>query len=180
MSKSRLQEKYEKSVKPALQEKYGYKNLMLVPALKKIVISMGLAEAVKDKNIVQDHFEELSLIAGQKPVITKAKKSISNFKLREGYPVGLMVTIRGKRMYDFIDRFCNIIAPRIRDFRGFEKKCDGQGNYSVGITDQQIFVELNLDKVKRTQGMNIACVTTAPNDEQCIDLLAQMGFPFKR
>ncbi|GAB4185946.1 MAG: 50S ribosomal protein L5 [Simkaniaceae bacterium] len=180
MKQSRLQNKYLKEIKEALQKKFGYKNPMLVPELKKIIISMGVAEAVKDKNIIQDHFKELALISGQKPVITKSKKSISNFKLREDYPIGLMVTLRGKRMYDFFDRFTNIMTPRIRDFRGFNKKCDGRGNYSVGIQDQQIFVELNLDEVKRTQGMNISFVTTAKNDEECVELLTQMGFPFKR
>ena len=140
---------------------------------------MGLGEALKDKNALQDHSEELALLSGQKPFVTRAKLAITNFKLREDQPVGIMVTLRGKRMYDFLDRFCNIVAPRIRDFRGFGKKCDGRGNYSFGITDQQIFPEINLDKVKRTQGMNVTLVTTAENDDDCIELLSLLGFPFK-
>jgi large subunit ribosomal protein L5 len=153
---------------------------MQVPRLKKIIINMGLAEASKDKNAMQDHFQELMLISGQKPVFTKAKKAISNFKLREGVPIGLKVTLRGKRMYDFLDRFSNIISPRIRDFRGFTPKGDGRGNYSVGIDDQQIFPELNLDKVKRAQGMNMTFVTSAATDQECIELLQLLGFPFKQ
>ncbi len=152
---------------------------MEMPVLKKIVISMGLGDALKDKNALSEHSEELALLSGQKPIVTKTKKAISNFKLREDQPVGLVVTLRGKRMYDFLDRFCNIVSPRIRDFRGFNKKGDGRGNYNFGITDQQIFPEINLDKVKRTQGMNVTLVTTAKNDEDCIELLTLMGFPFK-
>ncbi len=147
--------------------------------MTKIVISMGLSEALKDKNAIQDHGKELSLIAGQRPVATKAKKAISNFKLREGQPIGLMVTLRGKKMYDFLDRFCNIVSPRIRDFRGFVKKGDGRGNYNFGIDDQQIFPEINLDEVKRAQGMNITIVTTAKADDDCFELLSMLGFPFK-
>lgn len=176
---SRLQKKYQEEVKKALLEKFGFSNLMLIPKLKKIIISMGLAEATKDKNAVQDCIKEMTAISGQKPITTKAKKSIANFKSREGQVIGLMVTLRGKRMYDFMDRFCNIAAPRISDFRGFPKKCDGQGNYSMGLTDQQIFPEVNLDEVKRTQGMNITFVTSARNDEECVELLKFLGFPFK-
>lgn len=177
---SQLREKYYKNIRAQLKKDRSYENVMQVPTLKKVVISMGVAEALKDKNILQDHIKELTLISGQKPVVTKAKKAISNFKLREGNPIGLMVTLRGKRMYDFLDRFCNIIAPRIRDFRGFPKKCDGMGNYSLGLQDQQIYPELNLDEVKRTQGMNIAFVTSANTDEECIHLLEHLGFPFKK
>ncbi len=151
----------------------------MIPSLKKIVISMGLAEASKDKNAIQDLINELSLISGQKPVVTKAKKAISNFKLRQGQPIGLKVTLRGQRMYDFLDRFSSVAAPRIRDFRGFPSKCDGQGNFSLGLEDQQIFPELNLDAVKRTQGMNITFVTSAVNNDECIELLRLMGMPFK-
>jgi large subunit ribosomal protein L5 len=147
--------------------------------MKKIVISMGLAEATKDKNAIIDCVNELTLIAGQKPVVTKAKKAISNFKLRDGQTIGLKVTLRGQRMYDFMDRFCNVSAPRIRDFRGFNSKADGRGNFSLGLEDQMIFPELNLDKVKRSQGMNITFVTSAQNDEECIELLRLMGMPFK-
>lgn len=176
---SRLYKKFKEEIAPELKKRHPERNPMSLPVLKKIVISMGLAEALKDKNALQEHSEELALLSGQKPVVTRSKKAISNFKLREDQPIGLMVTLRGKRMYDFLDRFCNIVAPRIRDFRGFGKKCDGRGNYSFGINDQQIFPEMNLDKVKRTQGMNFAFVTTAESDEDCVELLSLLGFPFK-
>ncbi len=152
---------------------------MMIPSLKKIVISMGIAEASKDKNAITDCVNELSLISGQKPVITRAKKAISNFKLRENQAIGTKVTLRGQRMYDFLDRFCSIAAPRIRDFRGFNPKGDGRGNYSLGLEDQMIFAELNLDAVKRAQGMNITFVTSAQTDEECIELLRLLGVPFK-
>ena len=152
---------------------------MQLPVLKKIVISMGLGDALKDKNALQEHSDELMLISGQKPIVTRSKKAISNFKLREDQPIGLMVTLRGVRMYDFFDRLCHIVSPRIPDFRGFPVKCDGQGNYNFGVNDQQIFPEINLDKVKRAQGMNITMVTTAASDQDCVELLTLMGFPFK-
>lgn len=176
---SRLQKKFNESILPELKNLHANRNAMELPRLKKIVISMGLADALKDKNALQDHSKELALIAGQKPIVTKAKKAVSNFKLREGQPIGLAVTIRGQRMYDFLDRFCNIVSPRIRDFRGFNKKADGRGNYNFGIEDQQIFPEINLDEVKRTQGMNITIVTSAQNDDDCFQLLTMLGFPFK-
>lgn len=163
-----------------MQEKFGYKNSMLIPQLKKIVISMGLAEATKDKNAIQDCIKEMALISGQKPILTRAKKSVANFKLREGQAIGLKVTLRKKRMYDFLDRFCNIVSPRIKDFRGFSsKQCDKSGNYALGLSEQVIFPELNLDEIKRTQGMNIAFVTSARTDDECIELLKLFGFPFK-
>jgi large subunit ribosomal protein L5 len=177
---SRLKKKYLEEIRPALQKKFSYSNPMLMPALRKVVINMGIAEATKDKNALQDCVKELAMISGQKPIVTKAKKAISNFKLREDQPIGLKVTLRGKRMYDFIDRFINFICPRIRDFRGFEKKCDGRGNYSLGLEDQQIFPEINLDEVKRTQGMNITFVTSAKSDAECVELLALVGMPFKK
>ncbi len=176
---SRLYKKYKEEILTELKARHPERNVMSFPALKKIVISMGLGEALKDKNALSEHSEELMLLSGQKPIVTRAKKAISNFKLREEQPVGLMVTIRGKRMYDFFDRFCHIVAPRIRDFRGFGKKCDGKGNYSFGLTDQQIFPEINLDKVKRTQGMNVTLVTSAKDDADCIEMLTLLGFPFK-
>ena len=176
---SRLQKKYKEDVLPELKSRHSSRCPMDLPQIKKIVISMGLSEAIKDKNAVQDHSKELTMIAGQKPIVTKAKNAISNFKLREGQAIGLMVTLRGKRMYDFLDRFCNIVSPRIRDFRGFNRKCDGRGNYNFGLDDQQIFPEINLDEVKRTQGMNITIVTTAKNDQDSIELLEMLGFPFK-
>ncbi len=162
-----------------MQEKFAYRNAMLIPVLKKVVISMGIAEATKDKNAMQDCVKELTMLSGQKPIMTRARTSIANFKLREGQAIGLKVTLRNKRMYDFLDRFCNIVSPRIRDFRGFPLKCDGSGNYSLGLEDQQVFPEINLDQVKRAQGMNITFVTSASSDEECIELLRQLGLPFK-
>lgn len=176
---SRLKNRYNKEIKKALQERFGYVNPMVIPKMAKVVVTMGIAEAAKEKNAVQDCINELTLLTGQKPLVTKAKKAVSNFKLREGQIVGLKVTLRGIRMYDFMDRFFNIVSPRIRDFRGFPSKCDGKGNYSLGIDDQQIFPELNLDEVKRTQGMNITFVTSAKTDEECVELLRQLGLPFK-
>jgi large subunit ribosomal protein L5 len=179
MPMSRLQKKYKEEVKSALQDRFKYTNPMLMPVLKKVVISMGVAEATKDKNAMQDCIKELTMLSGQKPVLTRARKSIANFKLREGQAIGAKVTLRKKRMYEFLDRFCNIVSPRIRDFRGFPLKCDGRGNYSIGIEEQQIFPEINLDEVKRTQGMNITFVTTARTDSECVELLKQLGLPFK-
>lgn len=176
---SRLKNKYKEEIREKLLKEFGYDNVMLIPQLKKVVISMGLAEASKDKNAIQDCVNELTMLAGQKPILTKARVSIANFKLREDQIIGAKVTLRGKRMYDFIDRFFNIAAPRIRDFRGFPTKGDGRGNYSLGLQDQQIFAEINLDKVKRAQGMNITFVTTATNEEECCYLLKELGLPFK-
>lgn len=176
---SRLYKKFKEEIVAELKTRHPERCAMELPVLKKIVISMGLGEALKDKNALSELTEELSLLSSQRPVVTRSKKAISNFKLREDQPVGLMVTLRGKRMYDFLDRFCNIVAPRIRDFRGYNKKCDGRGNFSFGLDDQQIFPEINLDKVKRTQGMNVTLVTTAANDDDCVELLTLLGFPFK-
>lgn len=176
---SRLNKKYKEEILPKLKEKYPEKSKMEFAALKKIVISMGLADALKDKNALEEHSKELTMLSGQKPIVTLSKKAISNFKLREKQPIGLMVTLRGRRMYDFLDRFNNIVSPRIRDFRGFAKKGDGTGNYNFGVNDQQIFPEIQLDKVKRTQGMNVTVVTSAKNDNDCIELLTELGFPFK-
>lgn len=176
---SRLKKHYLEKVKAELQKKYAYANPMMIPTLHKVVINMGIAEASKDKNAIQDCVNEMSMLSGQKPVITRAKKAISNFKLREGQPIGVKVTLRGVRMFEFIDRFFNIVCPRIRDFRGFPSKGDGQGNYTLGIDDQQVFTELNLDQVKRAQGMNITFVTTAKTDEECIEMLRLLGLPFK-
>ena len=176
---TRLQKRYKEEVKKALQEKFEYANTMLIPSLKKIVISMGLAEATKDKNALQDCIKEMTNLSGQKPIVTRARKAIANFKLREDQAIGLKVTLRKKRMFDFFDRFCHIVSPRIRDFRGFPLKCDGSGNYSLGLQEQQIFPEINLDEVKRTQGMNITFVTSATNDAECMELLKLLGLPFK-
>ncbi|MCH9625793.1 MAG: 50S ribosomal protein L5 [Chlamydiales bacterium] len=177
---SRLKKKYNEEIKKSLHSKFEYANSMMIPSLKKIVISMGLAEASKDKNALQDALNELALLSGQKPLVTKARKSIAEFKLREEQVIGAKVTLRGVRMYEFMDRFCHITSPRIRDFRGFSAKCDGRGSYSLGIDDQQIFTEINLDLVKRTQGMNITFVTSSQTDKECIELLTQLGLPFKK
>ena len=174
-----LKDIYNAEIKPALTEKFEFSNPMMIPALKKVVISMGIAEAAKDKNAIQDCINELTLISGQKPIKTRARKAISNFKLREDQVIGLKVTLRGKRMYDFIERFCNIACPRIRDFRGFPDTTDGRGNYSLGLEDQMIFAELNLDKIKKAQGMNITFVTSARTHDECVELLRLMGLPFK-
>ena len=176
---SRLHKRFKEEIRKALQEKFKYSNEMLIPKLSKIVISMGVAEAAKDKNALQDCLKEMTALSGQKPILIKAKKSVANFKLREGSPIGIKVTLRSKKMYDFLDRFVNIVSPRIRDFRGFSTKCDGTGSYSLGLEEQQIFPEINLDAVKRTQGMNIAFVTSAQTDEECFELLKQLGMPFK-
>ncbi len=176
---SRMKKKYYEEVIPLLKEKFKDKNVMDLPKLKKVVISMGIAEVSKEKAAMQDHINELTLLSGQKPIVINSKKAISNFKLREGQPIGLKVTLRGVRMYDFLDRFFNISCPRIRDFRGFKAKGDGTGNFSIGLEDQQIFPEINLDKVKRSQGMNINFVTSAKNNEDGMQLLLLLGFPLK-
>lgn len=176
---SRLKTIYKEKVSKALQEKFGYANPMLIPSLTKIVINMGIADAARDKNAVQDVINELTVLAGQKPVVCGAKRAISNFKLREGMPIGVKVTLRDTRMYDFMYRFCNVVCPRIRDFRGFHAKCDGQGNFTTGLDDQQVFPEIDLDKVKRTQGMHITFVTSANTDDECIELLRLLGMPYR-
>jgi large subunit ribosomal protein L5 len=177
---SRLRKKYKEEIKASMQEKFSYKSPMQVPVLQKIVISMGVGEATKDKKIIQDCVKELAAISGQKPIVTKARLSIANFKLREGQEIGLKVTLRGKRMYDFFDRFTNIVCPRIRDFRGFKKRGDGRGAYTLGLDDHQVFPELKLDEVKREQGMNITFVTNASNEEESLELLRQLGLPFMK
>ncbi|MBA3815038.1 MAG: 50S ribosomal protein L5 [Parachlamydiaceae bacterium] len=176
---SRLKKQYLEKVKSELQKKFAFDNPMKIPKVLKIVINMGIAEASKDKNSIQDCVNELAQLSGQKPVITKAKKAISNFKLREGQPIGVKVTLRGVRMYEFMDRFCNLACPRIPDFRGFPSKCDGSGNYTLGLDDQQIFPDINLDNVKKAQGMHITFVTSAHTDEECVELLRLLGLPFK-
>ena len=176
---SRLKKKFLDEIVAAFMKDDAKLNRMEVPELKKIVISMGLKENERDKTSLELHTKELALLSGQKPIVTKAKKAISNFKLREGQIIGLKVTLRKKKMYDFFDRFCNIVCPRIRDFRGFNAKADGRGSYNIGLDDQQSFPEINLDQVKSQQGMNIAFVTSAKKDVDCIKLLRKMGFPFK-
>lgn len=177
----RLKNFYKEQVVPALQKKFNYKSPMQVPRLEKIVINMGVGEAAQDAKILQTAINELELITGQRPVATKAKKAISNFKLRQGMPVGAKVTLRRAHMFEFLDRFINIAAPRIRDFRGFnDKGFDGRGNYTVGIKEQIIFPEIDVDKVNRISGMDITFVTTGKTDEEAYSLLQEFGFPFRK
>ena len=177
----RLKEKYDKQIVPAMQEKFGYKNSMMVPKLLKICINQGIGQAVADKKLVDQAIEELSMIAGQKAVGTRSKKDISNFKLRKNVPIGTRVTLRGERMYEFLDRLISVSLPRVRDFQGLKLKgFDGRGNYNMGVTEQTIFPEIVMEKVNRINGMDISFVTTATNDEQCLELLKEFGFPFKK
>ena len=176
----RLLEKYRAEVVPALQKEFGYENLMAVPKITKVVINMGLGESIQNPKSLDHAVGDLTKIAGQKPVITKAKKSIATFKLREGMNIGTMVTLRGARMYGFLDRFMNLALPRIRDFRGVSAKSfDGRGNYSLGIKEQLIFPEIEYDKVDKIRGMDITIVTTAKTDEEARALLRKMGMPFR-
>ena len=178
---NRLQEKYQNSVKKELQEKFKYKSPMQIPALSKIVINMGVGEAVQNSKVLDDAVDDLTLIAGQKPVVTKAKKSIANFKLREDMPIGCKVTLRGVRMYEFFDKLVSISLPRVRDFRGVNPNAfDGRGNYTLGVKEQLIFPEIDFDKVKKVRGMDIVIVTTAKTDEEGRSLLALMGMPFRK
>lgn len=177
---SKMKEFYEKEVVPSLMETFKYKNIMQVPGLKKIVLNMGLGEAIHNIKILDSASEELAAISGQKPVIRRAKKSIAAFKLREGMPVGCMVTLRGKRMYDFFNKLVNVALPRVRDFRGISGKAmDGNGNYTLGITEQIIFPEINYDKIDKIKGLNISIVTTARTDEEGKELFKLMGMPFR-
>ncbi len=176
----RLREKYEKEVVPALQEQFQYANHMEVPRLVKICINQGVGEATQDKKLVDVAQGELTMIAGQKAVITKAKRSVSNFKLREGMPIGVRVTLRKDRMWEFLDRLINVSLPRVRDFRGInDKSFDGRGNYSMGVTEQIIFPEIDLDKVSKITGLDITFVTTAKTDAEAFALLKGLGMPFK-
>jgi len=178
---TRLKQKYLKEIAPALAKEFGYKNPMSIPKLQKIIINMGLGEAAQGAKILDAAVNDLSAIAGQKPVITKAKKSIAAFKLREGMSIGAMVTLRGERMYEFLDRFVNIALPRVRDFRGVSPKAfDGRGNYTVGLRDQLIFPEIDFGKVDKARGMNVCIVTTAKTDEEARSLLRHLGMPFRQ
>jgi large subunit ribosomal protein L5 len=180
MYSPRLKQTYTASVVPALKEKFGYKNVMQIPRLTKICLNQGVGAAVADKKLVDQAVEEMSLIAGQKAVATKSKKAISNFKLRENLPIGARVTLRGDRMYEFLDRLVSVSLPRVRDFAGLnEKGFDGRGNYTLGVTEQIIFPEIVIDKVNRINGMDITFVTTAETDEECLALLKEFGLPFK-
>lgn len=170
---------YDESIVKAMTEKFGYKNHMEVPKIEKIVLNMGVGEATQDKKKVTSAAEEMELIAGQKPVITKAKKSIAQFKLREGMPIGAKVTLRRERMYEFLDRLVNIALPRVRDFRGLNPKSfDGRGNYAFGIKEQIIFPEINYDRIDKVRGMDIIVTTTAKTDDEARELLRLFGFPF--
>ena len=178
---NRLNAKYEEQVKNVLMEKYNYSSVMEIPKLEKIVINMGVGDAVSNSKVLDDAVEELKAITGQKPVVTKAKKSIANFKLREGMPIGCKVTLRGERMYDFLDKLVSIALPRVRDFRGVSQDAfDGRGNYTLGVKEQLIFPEINFDKVKKVRGMDIVIVTTAKTDEEGRLLLTELGMPFKK
>lgn len=178
---SRLQEKYSNEVVPALMEKFQYKNIMEVPKLEKIVLNVGIGEARENPKALEKAVEEITAITGQKPVITKAKKSIANFKVREGMSVGIKVTLRGQKMYDFLDKLMNIALPRVRDFRGVSSTSfDGRGNYALGIKEQLIFPEIEYDKVDQIRGMDIIIVTTANTDEEAKEFLAFMGMPFRK
>lgn len=176
----RLKEKYAKEVVPSMMKEFKYTNVMQVPRLEKIVLNMGLGEAVKDIKIIEAASRDMSMISGQKPVVTKAKKSIATFKLRAGMPIGCMVTLRGARMYEFFDRFANFSIPRIRDFKGMpDRSFDGRGNYTIGIKEQIIFPEIEYDKIDKIRGLNITINTTAGTDEEAKALLKYMGMPFR-
>lgn len=177
----RLSVFYKEQVVPAMMKKFNFKSIMQVPKIEKICLNMGVGEAAQDMKLLQSAVNELELIAGQRPVVTKAKKAISNFKLRQGMPIGTMVTLRGPRMYEFLDRLINIASPRIRDFQGFpDKSFDGKGNYSLGIKEQIIFPEIDLDKVGRITGLDITFVMTSSGDEESYALLQEFGFPFRK
>jgi len=177
---ARLKERYQKEVAPAIAKEFGIENPMAVPRLDKIVLNMGMGEAVANAKVLDTAVEELKAIAGQKPVITRAKKSIASFKLRQGMPIGVMVTLRGEQMYEFFDRLVSIALPRVRDFRGVSPKAfDGRGNYTIGIREQLIFPEIDFNKVDKQRGMNICIVTTARDDDQARSLLKAMGMPFR-
>ncbi|MCR5212943.1 MAG: 50S ribosomal protein L5 [Eubacterium sp.] len=178
---SRLRDSYENDIKTAMTEKFGYKNVMQIPRLEKIVINMGVGEAKENSKVLESAVKDLAIISGQKPVITKAKKSVANFKLREGMPIGCKVTLRGEKMYEFCDRLVNLALPRVRDFRGVSAESfDGRGNYALGIKEQIIFPEIEYDKVDKVRGMDIIFVTTANTDEEARELLRLFGMPFKK
>lgn len=177
---ARLKKEYQETILPALAEKFGRKNILSLPRLEKIVINMGVGSAIQDKKDLEDATAAMALIAGQKPVVTRARKSIAGFRLREGVPIGCKVTLRGERMYEFLDRLLSLALPRVRDFRGVSPKAfDGRGNYSLGITEYVVFPELNPDKFTRSQGMNVVFVTSTESDEEGRELLRMFGMPFR-
>ena len=178
---SRLQETYKNDIIPAMEKKFGYKNIMQVPKLAKVVINMGVGEAKENAKVLESAVKDLETITGQKAVVTKAKKSVANFKIREGMAIGCKVTLRGEKMYEFVDRLVNLSLPRVRDFRGVNPNAfDGRGNYALGIREQLIFPEIEYDKVDKVRGMDIIFVTTANTDEEARELLTQFGMPFAR
>jgi large subunit ribosomal protein L5 len=177
---TRLKQKYQKEVVPALQKEFGYKNVMAVPKIEKVVVNMGLGEATGNAKIIDTGADEVARITGQKPVTTRAKKSIAQFKVRKGMPIGAMVTLRGERMWDFLDRLISVALPRVRDFRGVSAKgFDGRGNYTLGLKDQLLFPEIDYMKVDKARGMNISVVTTAKSDQESRKLLQLLGMPFR-
>jgi large subunit ribosomal protein L5 len=177
---ARLQQHYRDKIVPELMKKFGYKTTMEVPRLSKITLNMGVSEAVADKKVMDNAVGDLTKIAGQKPVVTKTKKAIANFKIRENMPIGAMVTLRGVRMYEFLDRFVTIALPRVRDFRGISgRSFDGRGNYNIGVKEQIIFPEIDYDKIDAIRGLNISITTSAKNDDECKALLSAFRFPFK-
>jgi large subunit ribosomal protein L5 len=181
MAEARLRQHYQKNVIPALVKEFGYKNVMAVPRVQKVSVNIGLGEATQNAKLMDGAVNELGQIAGQKPVVTKAKKSIAAFKLREGMSIGAMVTLRGDRMYEFLDRLMNVALPRVRDFRGVSSKSfDGRGNYTLGVRDQLIFPEIDYNKVEKVKGMNISITTSAKTDAEGLALLRHMGMPFRQ
>src|SRR5947208_5237469 len=178
---ARLKEKYKSEVRKKLQDEFGIKNPMAIPKVEKVVLNMGVGEAIQNAKVLDAAVDELATITGQKPVVTKAKKSIASFKLREGQSIGTRVTLRGEKMYEFLDRLINVALPRVRDFRGVPTKSfDGRGNYTLGIRDHLIFPEIDYNRVERPKGMNITIVTTAGNDERALYMLRELGMPFVR
>jgi large subunit ribosomal protein L5 len=177
---ARFQEFYKETVVPGLVEKFGYTSIMEVPRITKITLNMGLGEAIADKKIIENAVGDLTKIAGQKPVVTKARKAIAGFKIRQGYPIGAMVTLRGRAMYEFLDRFVSVALPRVRDFRGVSGRAfDGRGNYNIGVKEQIIFPEIDYDKIDALRGLNISITTTAKTDDEAKALLASFKFPFR-
>ncbi|MBL8385851.1 MAG: 50S ribosomal protein L5 [Burkholderiales bacterium] len=177
---ARLQQQYKEQIVPELMSKFGFKSVMEVPRITKVTLNMGVSEAVADKKVMDHAVGDMTKIAGQKPVVTKSKKAIAGFKIRQGYPIGCMVTLRGERMYEFIDRFVSIALPRVRDFRGISgRSFDGRGNYNIGVKEQIIFPEIEYDKIDAIRGMNISITTTAKTDEHARALLSAFRFPFK-
>lgn len=177
---AKLLEQYKQEITPKLMDKFGYKNIMQVPKIEKIIINIGVGEAIQNPKALDGAVNDLMIITGQKPVITKAKKSIAGFKLREGMPIGCKVTLRGERMYDFLNRLVNIVLPRVRDFRGVSPQAfDGRGNFSLGIKEQTIFPEIEYDKIDKIRGLEVVIVTTAKTDEEARELLKSMGMPFR-